>query len=115
MKNKGIITLGLGAAAAFLLLGSKKSSAKSSGSTEAGERVVDSGTQDVNGVRYDWRVVEYTLAGGFGGAQYQAQIRGYQDGVAQPWSACSDAGDPTSAVAGKEQCAQALSEIAAMG
>lgn len=114
MKNKGIVTLGLGAAAAFLLLGSKKSYAKSSGSAEAGERVVDSGTQNVNGVKYDWRVVEITLAGGFGGAQYEAQIRGYQGGVAQPWTACSAAGNPTSAAAGKDQCEQALSEIAAM-
>ena len=75
---------------------------------------MDSGTQNVNGVKYDWRVVEITLAGGFGGAQYEAQIRGYQGGVAQPWTACSAAGNPTSAAAGKDQCEQALSEIAAM-
>lgn len=118
MKNKSVITLALGAAAAYFLLGNKKayaSGGSSGGTTGDGEQVVDSGTEDVNGVRYDWRVVSYTLADGFGGTQYQAQLRGYHEGVPQPWAACSEAADPVSAAAGKEQCVKAINEISAMG
>jgi len=99
-KNSGIILIGA-AAAAYFLLGSKKSSAKAP-ELKAGD-VVDAGTMgsyDPN-ISYEWRVVVDSLTPGFGaGVMYRGEWRIAGDSqytVASSASGASSFADPNDA------------------
>ena len=92
-NNTGIIMIGA-AAAAYFLLGSKKSSAKSNEATpelRVGD-VVDAGT--LSGGAYEWRVVVDSLSPGFGsGAMFRGEWK--KAGGAQ-WTVASGDSGPSS-------------------
>ncbi len=107
MKNKNLPLIALAAAGAFVLLGSKKTSAKGAKTALAVGEVVDAGSLD-NG-KFEWRVVVDELTPGFGtGANYRGEWR--QPGVNNEWTACfADAnplGTPDDA---KLRCLEAIS------